>query len=48
MSERNEIPLEEINMIGHKFTREWKNIPSIPPSIPPGDNSFDDLARKLE
>lgn len=25
MSERNEIPLEEINIIGHKFTKEWSH-----------------------
>lgn len=52
MSERNDIPLEEINVIGHNFTKEWKNIPSVPPSlppsIPPGDSSFDDLAKKLD
>ncbi len=24
MSERNGIPLEEINMIGHKFTKNWE------------------------
>jgi hypothetical protein len=50
MGERNDIPLEEINVIGHNFTKEWKNIPSIPPSgpsVPPGDSSFDDLARRL-
>ena len=32
-SERNQISLEEINSIGHKYTKEWNNIPSIP-SIP--------------
>ena len=45
-SERNDIPLEEINSIGHRFTKEWKNIPSVPPG---GNGSnFDDLARKME
>jgi hypothetical protein len=44
MSERNEIPLEEINIAGHRFTKDWKQPPG-PPSVP-GSN-FDDLERKL-
>lgn len=25
MSERNDIPLQEINIIGHKFTKDWSH-----------------------
>lgn len=32
MSQRNQIELDEINIIGHKFTKEWKNIPSVTPA----------------
>lgn len=47
-SERNNIPLEEINIIGHKFTKEWKNIPSVPPVQPqPDPKQMDDFERKI-
>lgn len=45
MSDRNEIPLEEINIPGHKFTKDPKGFPSVPPSVPP--SNFDDLEKKL-
>jgi len=35
--------LEEINIAGHKFTREWKNIPSIQPNVP---SNFTDIGGK--
>lgn len=40
MSERNEIPLEEINIIGHKFTKEWTQPPEWDPH-------FLDIKKKL-
>lgn len=45
MSERNEIPLEEINIAGHRFTKDWHNGPKVPPGAP-GSN-FSDLERML-
>lgn len=41
MSERNEIPLEEINIVGHKFTKQWQE-----PSIEL-DQNFLDMKKQL-
>lgn len=33
MSERNTIPLEEINIVGHKFSKNMNNKPSNEPTF---------------
>lgn len=32
-------------MIGHKVTKEWKNIPSVPPT--PNNDTFSDLEKRM-
>lgn len=45
MSERNDIPLEKINIPGHQFAKDFHGGPSVPPINP--NSNFDDLERKL-
>ena len=40
MAERNGMTLEEINIVGHKFTKEWNQAPEWDPS-------FLDVKKKL-
>ena len=44
-SDRNEVSLEEINAAGHRFTRDWKHIPTLPPNGIP--SNFTDIQNRL-
>ena len=45
MSERNGIPLQEINVIGHKFTKNFNQIPENIPEKKP--ENFSDMEKQL-